>query len=163
MTTRNVLLICLISMTCGLGCGKKEDDKDPTPAPRPEISLNSPADLLGTWKQCNVTGESKSSSAIYTFNADGSLEYKTESFDTNNCSGASQVGVILKGSYVAGSGNALDIAFPFGASDQTATQYRVFSVQGDTLLISNNAGPGADAEHRDYDLSNALKLTKVIQ
>lgn len=164
MKTRNVLLISFISLAFGYGCGKKDNDENPSPVQRPEISLNAPADLLGSWMLCNVTGESKSSSAMYTFSADGSLEYKTESFDSGDCTGSSLVSVILKGSYLAGSGNALDITFPFGQPEdkQFNTQYRIFSVQGETLLISNNAGPGTDAEHRDYDLnSNALKLTRI--
>jgi hypothetical protein len=49
-----------------------------------------------------------------------------------------------------------------GKGKGASTVYRVFSVQENRLLISNNMGFGADVEHRDVDLnSKALKLTKL--
>jgi hypothetical protein len=50
----------------------------------------------------------------------------------------------------------------FGKSAAASTVYRVFSVQGKRLLISNNALVGGTADNRDWDLgSKALVLNKV--
>lgn len=157
------LVLPLVTAACGSSDDKKADE---SPVVRPEIPLNSPADLIGTWTRCNESDIGKASTATYTFNADGSLQYESVAFKSNNCSGEIAVTLKLSGLYTAGSGNSLDISFPIGKPEDKkfTTQYRVFSVQGNALLISNNAGPGADSEHRDYDLSaNALKLSKVEQ
>ncbi|HYX37640.1 MAG TPA: hypothetical protein VE954_31445 [Oligoflexus sp.] len=167
MLSPKLLPVSALVFAMVTACGSKDDNKnDETPAVRPEIPLNAPADILGSWKQCNKTAESKSSSAVYSFNTDGTLEYLTEAFNSSDCTGATLVSQAYKGSFVVGSGNALDISFPTGKPEDKKfdTQYRVFSVQGETLLISNNAVLGADPTQRDYDLnSNALKLIKFAE
>lgn len=164
MLTLKLLPVFALLFVMITACGEKDEKNNESPAVRPEIPLNAPAELLGVWKACNATSDAASSTAIYNFKADGALEYTTETFSSGDCTGSSTSSVVFKGSYVAGSGNALDIIFPIDdpKDNKSYTIYRVFSVQGETLLISNNVGAGADAEHRDYDLnSKALKLTKT--
>ena len=165
MLSMKLLPVSALFMSLIIGCGSKDKDSE-APVVRPEIPLNSPAELIGTWTRCNESDIGKASTATYTFNPDGTLQYESIAFNSNRCSGEVAVTFKLNGMYTAGSGNSLDISFPVGKPEDNkfTTQYRVFSVQGNTLLISNSLVPGSDSEHRDYDLnSSALQLSKVAQ
>ncbi len=49
-----------------------------------------------------------------------------------------------------------------GKDRTRSSLYRVFSIQGKRLLISNNVSAGGIADNRDWDLNaNALVLTKL--
>ncbi|WP_141733903.1 hypothetical protein [Oligoflexus tunisiensis] len=163
MLSKKMLSVAVILVPVLVGCGSKDKDKDDAVTPvRPQIPLNAPSDLLGSWKQCTQDSETTASGAIYTFRADGSLEFKSVSFSTKDCSDAGTVLLTLKGSYVAGSDSALDLTIGKKDEKTSTTVYRVFSVQGNQLLISNNAVAGSDADHRDFDLNaSALKLVKM--
>jgi hypothetical protein len=162
MLSKKMLSVAVL-LPIVVACGSKDKDKkDPVTPARPNIPLNAPTDLLGSWKQCHATSETAASGAIYTFNADSSLEFKSVSFSTKDCSDAGTVLLTLAGRYVAGADNALDLTIGKPEDKIVTTVYRVFSVQGNQLLISNNVLAGSDAAHRDYDLNaTALKLTKM--
>jgi hypothetical protein len=163
MLSKKKLSVAVLLIPMFVACGSKDEDKDdPVPPARPEIPLNAPADLLGSWKQCTASSDTTASGAVYTFKSEGSLEFTSLSFSTKDCSDAGTALVTMNGSYVAGAGNSLDLSLTEKDGKPYMTLYRVFSVQGDQLLISNNIGLGFDADHRDYDLnSNALKLQKI--
>lgn len=151
------LSLALLSL---LACNEKDSKRDDETQNRPEIPLNAPTDILGTWIQCTNTGAASSSAGIYAFAADGKLDFKSVVYQTVDCQGEGTQQLAMSGSYVAGAGNSLDMTLGEGKAANTV--YRVFSVQGERLLISNNVGAGADIEHRDYDLNaNAQILTKI--
>jgi hypothetical protein len=153
-------LIPVSLLLLGTACAEKDSKKPDAPQSRPEIPLNAPTDVLGTWMHCTNTGSATSSAGIYTFGTDGALDFKSVIYQALDCKGEGAEQLAVPGSYIVGSGNALDLTLVQG--EMANTLYRVFSVQGERLLISNNLGAGADADHRDYDLNaEALVLTKV--
>lgn len=159
-----MLLKLMLSSSCLLlsvvACGKK-DSKDPeAPAPRTEIPLNTPAEIVGVWSHCNPATENTSTSGTYAFTAEGGLLFRSTSYQTLDCQGEGKELLVLSGQYLVGQNNALDMTF--GKDAAASTVYRVFSVQGKRLLISNNALVGGSADNRDWDLAGkALVLDKV--
>ncbi|HET9240707.1 MAG TPA: hypothetical protein VFO10_25815 [Oligoflexus sp.] len=156
----NLLLSSCVLMLSLVACDEKDSKNPEAPRPRTEIPLNTQAELVGVWSHCNPATENTSTSGTYTFTAEGGLLFKSTAFQALDCQGEGKELLVLEGQYLVGQSNALDLTFGKGKAQTTV--YRVFSVQGKRLLISNNAVVGSTAENRDWDLGGeALVLNKL--
>jgi hypothetical protein len=143
-----------------VACDEKDSKNPEVPGLRTEIPLNTPAEIVGVWSHCNPALENTSTSGTYIFTAEGGLSFRSIAHQTLDCQGDGTELLVLEGQYLVGQNNTLDMTF--GKDKGSSTLYRVFSVQGKRLLISNNAIVGGTADNRDWDLGgNALVLNKV--
>ncbi len=154
MLSSSLLLLSVV------GCGKKDSKNPEMPGPRTEIPLNTATEIVGVWSHCNPASGNKSSSGTYIFTAEGGLLFRSSSYQALDCQGEGAELFVFEGLYLVGQNNTLDMTL--GKDRTRSSLYRVFSVQGKRLLISNNVSVGGTEDNRDWDLSaNALVLNKV--
>lgn len=155
-----LILSSSILLSFVVACGTKDSKTPEVPGPRTEIPLNTPAEIVGVWSHCNAASENTSSSGTYIFTAEGGLLFRSSSYQVADCQGEGKELFVMEGQYLVGQNNTLDMIL--GKDSTRSSLYRVFSVQGKRLLISNNVSVGGTADNRDWDLgANTLVLNKV--
>ncbi len=137
-------------------CGSADKKNEPAPV------SHSFSDILGSWEICG-NGSVSSRKDTYTFTADGVLEFKQNHFPGKNCQGLSVNEFIVPGSFDVGQNNNLDLTYQFPGDEAPKTYYRVFSIRGNVLRITQNQGAGESPSNRDRDFSSGSvqTLTKV--
>jgi len=137
-------------------CGSADKKNEPAPI------IHSFSEILGS---CEIGGNGSVPyrKDTYIFTAEGVFELRQNHFPGKNCQGLSVNEFLGPGSFDVGQNNNLDLTYNFPGDEAPKTYYRVFSIRGNVLRITQNQGAGESPSNRDRDFStgSVQTLTKV--